>query len=58
MKDKAQSNSMWQANVRRDLSEGWGVEDIAVRRAYDVNAVRAEVEILRATGELEKLVRK
>lgn len=58
MTDRAQSNSIWQSIVRQDLRDGWGAEDIAVRRAYDLEAVRSEIAILRESGELQKILRR
>lgn len=54
----AQRNTMWQAHVRRLLSEGYGVEDIAVITKYPVAEVRQEVQILRASGELTEIYRR
>lgn len=51
----AQRNTMWQAHVRRLLTEGYGVEDIAVLTKYPVADVRAEVQILRASGEIKEI---
>ncbi len=47
-----ESNGMWQDRVRALLLDGFGVEDIAIRTGVEVEIVRREVEILRATGEL------
>lgn len=54
----AQRNTMWQAHVRRLLSEGYGVEDIAVITKCPADDVRREVEILRASGELKDIYRR
>lgn len=51
----AQRNTMWQAHVRRLLSEGYGAEDIAVVTKYPADDVRAEIQILRASGEITKI---
>lgn len=52
---KSRSNSMWQHTVRKMLSKGYGVEDISVLKGFDINDLRAEVKILRKTGDLEKM---
>ncbi len=49
---KAQQNSMWQHHVRKMLAQGFGVEDIADKRGYDVDDIRREITILRESGEL------
>jgi len=49
---RAQRNSMWQHTVRKMLGQGYGVEDIAVRRGYEPDDVRREIKILREAGEL------
>lgn len=54
----AQRNTNWQARVRRLLSEGYGVEDIAKLTKYPAEDVRQEVEILRASGELTEIYRR
>lgn len=48
----AQRNTMWQARVRALLREGYGAEDIALRFDVTAEAVRAEIAMLRAEGEL------
>ena len=47
-----ESNGMWQDRVRALLLDGFGVEDIAIRTGVEVEIVRREVEILRASGEI------
>jgi|GEM_PF-3961214 len=42
----------WKAAVIRDLREGYGVEDIALRMECDVQAVRDLVAYLRKHGVL------
>ena len=49
-------NELWQAQVRRFLNSGYGVEDIALKMACDVEDVRSEVRILRNQGVLECVV--
>lgn len=44
------NNERWQAQVRRFLKSGYGVEDIAVLMACNVADVKAEVDILRDQG--------
>ena len=51
-------NSQWICRVREHLREGFGVEDIAIRLKCDVEAVRAEVWILREQGDLERIYRR
>lgn len=48
----AQRNTMWQAHVRALLREGYGAEDIALITDMPAEAVRAEIAMLRAEGEL------
>ena len=52
----ALSNMRWQAQVHRFLRTGYGVEDIAVLMACDVEHVRDEVSILRLEGELKGIL--
>ena len=54
----AQRNTMWQAHVRRLLSIGYGVEDIAIITKYKIEDVRAEVQILRDMGVLKGIFRR
>lgn len=54
----AQANSNWQGMVRTLLRDGLGVEDIALRLKCDVAHVRAEVEILRHSGDLARMFRR
>lgn len=49
------SDYTFSEHVRAYLLDGWGVEDIAVLRGYDVDAVRLEVRILKESGELAKM---
>lgn len=51
MKPETQ-NDAWQQRVRFHLSQGLGVEDIALKLRADVESVRREVDILRETGAL------
>jgi len=51
------ANDVWIARVRTLLAEGYGVEDIALKLRCDPDAVRNEIRILRASGELEEIVR-
>jgi hypothetical protein len=53
----SQQNSMWIYRVRKLLKLGFGVEDIALREKCDVECVRAEVAILRESGELSRIYR-
>ncbi|TNE62194.1 MAG: hypothetical protein EP341_00335 [Sphingomonadales bacterium] len=51
----AHRNTLWQARVRDLLRQGWGVEDMVNRWGFDETDLRREIEILRESGELEKL---
>lgn len=53
---QADANTRWQTKVRDLLKEGLGSEDIAVKLKCDVSAVRREIQILRESGELKKIV--
>lgn len=50
------ANDRWIAQVRRFLASGYGVEDIAVIMACDVEDVRREVDIHRSMGNLRKVL--
>lgn len=52
----AQRNTFWISRVRCLLSEGYGVEDIAVKLECSADDVRREVEIYRAEGTLKKVL--
>ncbi|WP_162947032.1 hypothetical protein [Ruegeria sp. EL01] len=52
---RAQQNSMWQHAVRKMLGQGYGVEDIAVIKGFNVDHVRREIRILREAGELSAI---
>lgn len=52
-----QQNTTWMVKVRALLSEGFGVEDIAVKLACSVGDVRREVEIYRQEGRITEIVR-
>lgn len=45
------------AAIRADLKEGWGVEDISIRRQVTADTVRDYIGHLRRCGDLEALVR-
>jgi len=49
------SQHTFSEHVRSYLLDGWGVEDIAVLRGYDLDSVRLEVRILRESGELGRM---
>ena len=51
----AHANDAWQTVVRRLLREGYGVEDVAIKLRCDVDDVRREVAILRASGDLARM---
>lgn len=51
-------NEIWQLEVNDLLREGFGSEDIAVRLDCNIHHVRAEIRILRDSGELEAIYRK
>ena len=53
--NSGQLNSCWQAKVKRLLSQGYGVEDIALKIGGSADDVRNEVVILRTEGELLRL---
>lgn len=52
----ADSNSQWQSRVRSLLKEGLGSEDIAVKLRCDLAAVQREIQILRESGDLKKIL--
>lgn len=54
---KADENTAWRAKVHQLLGDGWGVEDISIMLSCDVDHVRREVQILRDSGRLERVVR-
>lgn len=45
----------WQAYVRGMLSQGFGVEDIAVELGVKADSVREMVKIMRRTGALDAI---
>lgn len=45
----------WQAQVRHMLSQGFGVEDIAVRLGVEANSIREMVKIMRRNGVLDTM---
>lgn len=54
--DRASENSMWICQVREALSDGLGVEDIALKLSCDVEDVRQEVRILRDGWNLQNIL--
>lgn len=50
-------NTGWQVKVRNLLSQGYGVEDIAIRLKCGVEDIRREVAIYRQEGRIEDIVR-
>jgi hypothetical protein len=46
---------MWQHAVRKMLGQGYGVEDIAVIKGFNVEDVRREIRILQESGELDAI---
>lgn len=53
----AAKNTAWMVRVRQLLSEGFGVEDIAIRLKCSADDVRREIEIYRQEGRLTEIVR-
>ena len=53
--DRATRNSMWICQVREALSDGLGVEDIALKLSCAVEDVRREVRILREGQNLQRI---
>lgn len=54
--DRASENSMWICQEREALSDGLGVEDIALKLSCDVEDVRQEVRILRDGWNLQNIL--
>lgn len=54
--NRAAKNSMWICQVREALSDGLGVEDIALKLSCDVEDVRQEVRILRDGRHLNNIL--
>lgn len=45
----------WQSQVRAQLSQGYGVEDIAILLSIDADSVREMVKIMRRNGVLDTI---
>lgn len=48
----------WQSQVRAQLCEGWGCEDIAIHLSIDADSVRTMVKIMRSNGVLDTIYNK
>lgn len=55
MDKAARQNSEWQGRVKALLREGWGCEDIADETERPLAVVKAEIRILKESGELKKI---
>lgn len=48
----------WQSQVRAQLSQGLGIEDIALNLGIDADSVREMVKIMRRKGVLDTIYNK
>jgi hypothetical protein len=53
---KQQQENKANALINTDLVDGYGVEDIAVRRRIPLEYVRFRVRVMRATGRLSSVI--